>query len=79
MARSTVISTPIESRLDTARVIEYVRRRRSFTTDEVAEKFKVRRGQAAAAIAIMRIKEVVERAEPRSRNGSSHWVFTGAR
>lgn len=60
-------------KLDTNLVIQYVRRRKSFTTDEVAERFEATRGQAAATIAIMRIKTMVERAEPRVRNGSSHW------
>lgn len=63
------------SSLDTKLVIKYVRRRKSFTTDDVARRFRVSRGQAAASVAIMRIKDVVERAHPARRRGSSHWAF----
>jgi hypothetical protein len=64
-------------RLDTNQVITYVKNRKSFTTDEVATYFDVSRGQAAASIAIMRIKNVVERAVPKTKRGSSHWTFSG--
>ena len=63
--------------LNTELVIRYVKRRRSFTTDEVAARFKATRGQAAATIAIMRIKSLVVRAIPKTRSGSSHWMFAG--
>lgn len=70
---------PPSRRLSTERVIEYVRtlRGRPFTTDELARRFRVRRGQAAAAVAVLRMKHVVEPALPRARYETSHWFFTG--
>jgi len=67
-----------QQRLDTGLVIDYVKVRKTFTTDEVAMHFKASRGQAAATIAIMRIKEVVKPAVPKTKNGSSHWTFMGS-
>ncbi len=64
--------------LDSNKVLEFARKTRSFTTDGVARRFGVRRQQAAASIAILRIKEVVKPDDPaKDTNGSSRWVWTG--
>lgn len=64
-------------RLSSALVEQYACARRTFTTKEVARKFRVRNQQAAAAIAILRIKEVVEPADPPKVKGSSSWCWVG--
>lgn len=65
-------------KLNTQKVIEFAKKKGRFTTAQVASKFKATKMQAAACIAIMRIKEVVQRDTPgKTRSGSSRWIFTG--
>lgn len=68
------------SKLDSNEVLKYARRRKTFSTQQVADHFGVSKQQAAAGIAILRIKEVLERAEMAGvSNGdnSSRWTYTG--
>ncbi len=71
------MSKPRETRLDSMKVLEYVTKKaRAFTTAEVAQHFKKREQQAAAAIAILRIKEKVVPADPpKTADGVSRWVL----
>jgi hypothetical protein len=65
-------------RLDSSKVAEFARRTRRFTTDRVATQFKVTRQKAAAAIAILRIKETVEPDVPaKDPAGVSRWIWVG--
>lgn len=65
-------------RLNTEKVIAFARKKKAFTTDEVARRFKGTRMQAAACIAIMKIKGIVERSNPsKTPQGVSRWNFTG--
>lgn len=66
------------SRLDSSLVADFAKKSKTFTTDGVATKFKVGRQQAAAAIAILRIKETVEPGKPaKDEKGSSRWTWVG--
>lgn len=66
------------SRLDSKLVLKHIKKHKHFTTDQIAEYFKKTRLQAAAAIAILRIKEVVEPDDPaKDADGSSRWVYIG--
>jgi hypothetical protein len=74
------MSTQKSERLDSSKVLEWAQRRKRFSTAQVAKTFAVRPNQASAAIAILRIKQVVERDESagkQSNDKSSRWVFTG--
>ena len=67
-------------RLDSKRVLEFARKHKKFSTEQVQNAFKVRFLQAVAAINILIIKEVVERGEAPSSGApdqSSRWVYTG--
>lgn len=67
-------------RLDSRRVLEYVKKHKKFSTEQVQNAFKVRFLQAVAAINILIIKEVVERGKAPSESNpdqSSRWVYTG--
>lgn len=67
-------------RLDSRRVLEYVKKHKNFSTEQVQNAFKVRFLQAVAAINILIIKEVVERGKNPSAGNpdqSSRWVYTG--
>ena len=60
-------------RLDSAQVFKFIGKSVR-TTQEIADHFEVRGGQAAAAVAILRIKETVVPATPaKDQNGSSRW------
>lgn len=66
-------------RLDSSRVLTYARKKKRFSTMDVANKFKVKKLQASAAIAILRIKEVIVRDDPsKDADGVSLWVWTGS-
>jgi len=63
----------VTKRLDSTEVFKFIGRS-TRTTKEIADHFKVRLGQAAAAVAILRIKETVAPAEPpKSPDGYSRW------
>jgi hypothetical protein len=63
-----------KKRLDSDKVLEFAKEKTNFSTDQVARKFKVPRQQAAAAIAILRLKSLLERGEPKTAaDGSSAW------
>lgn len=65
-------------RLDSSKVAEYAKKSKIFTTDGVATHFRVGRQQAAAAIAILRIKETVHPGKPaKDPNGTSRWTWVG--
>jgi hypothetical protein len=67
-------------RLDSSKVLEYVKKHKNFSTAEIAKVFRAKHLQAAAAIAILRIKEVVDhgpKASSSSSDQSSRWVYTG--
>jgi hypothetical protein len=65
-------------KLDSDLVGKYARKYKTFTTDEVANNFKVGRRQAAAAISILRIKDQVAKATPdKTPDGISRWVWVG--
>lgn len=67
-------------KLDTTKVIAYLQKCKSkrFTTMSLANKFKVTKQQAAAGVAILRIKDIVEPDVPaKTKDGVSRWVFTG--
>ena len=69
------------SKLDSNEVLKYARRRKTFSTQQVADHFGVSKQQAAAGIAILRIKEVLDRVEATGvSNGddSSRWAYKGA-
>lgn len=67
-----------KKRLDSTKVLEWAKKKKSFTTAQVQDTFKVTKMQAAAGIAILRIKEVVEPASPpKTDTGVSRWVYTG--
>lgn len=68
----------MSKRLDTTKVIEYVKKKKRFTTMDIARQFKVSKMQGAAAVSIMRIKEIVEADTPaKTEDGVSRWVYTG--
>lgn len=61
-------------RLDSDKVLEFAKTKDTFSTDDVARRFRVPRKQAAAAIAILRLKSLLDRGEPRTaKDGSSAW------
>lgn len=67
-----------KTRLDSSKVAEFARKAKRFTTDSVATRFRVGKQQAAAAIAILRIKEVVQPDTPaKDPHGSSRWAWSG--
>lgn len=67
-----------KKRLDSSKVLEWAKKKKTFTTSDVQTIFKVTKMQAAAGIAILRIKEVVEPASPaKTDTGVSRWVYTG--
>lgn len=67
-----------KKRLDSSKVAVFAKRVKTFTTDRVASQFKVGRQQAAAAIAILRIKDQVQPAAgAKDPSGSSHWTWSG--
>ena len=62
-----------KERLDSSLVFKFIGKSVR-TTDEIAEHFKARHGQSAAAVAILRIKETVIPADPpKDQDGSSRW------
>ena len=62
--------------METDKVITFAKKRKQFSTQQVASHFKIRKRQAAACIAIMRIKGLVERGyPPETLSGSSRWVY----
>ncbi len=64
--------------LDSSKVLEHVKKVKKVTTQTVADKFKVKFQQAAAAIAILRIKEVIKPDSPsKDSNGISRWIWCG--
>ena len=68
------------ARLDSKRVLEFVKKHKKFSTEQVQDAFKVRFLQAVAAINILIIKEVVERGTAPSESNpdqSSRWVYIG--
>ena len=68
-----------ENRLESKKVAALFKKRGSvLTTEQIANHFKVKIQKAAASIAILRIKEVVEPASPpKTDTGVSRWVYTG--
>jgi hypothetical protein len=66
--------------LDSNEVLKFAQRRKKFSTKQVADHFQVGFQQAAAGIAILRIKEVLERgpASTSKSDRSSRWVYVGA-
>jgi hypothetical protein len=64
--------------LDSDKVLEFFKKRRKvLSTQDIATRFKVRPQQAAAAVAILRIKSAVEPAEPsKTLEGVSRWQLT---
>lgn len=63
-------------RLSSDKVATYCKRRKTFTTDDVATKFKVTRRHAAAPIAILRLKEWIQPADPpKTDEGVSRWTW----
>lgn len=66
------------TKLDSSKVLQFAQKEKRFTTADVVKRFRTSPGQAAAAIAILRIKEVLERDQPgKDDDGHSRWVFTG--
>jgi hypothetical protein len=57
-------------------VLTFAQKAKRFTTQGVAGRFKVPKQRAAACIAILRIKEVVE-SDGKTRDGDSKWVYCG--
>lgn len=62
-----------KKRLDSDRVLAFAKKKRAFSTDDVAREFKVGRPQAAAAIAILRLKSALKK-DGTAKDGSSAWV-----
>ncbi len=68
-----------ENKADSLDVLEWVKKRGVFSTQQVADHFGIRLMQAAANIAILRIKEVVKSMPKpeRSEDQSSRWQYCG--
>jgi hypothetical protein len=67
-----------KNRLDSQKVLAHFQKRGTLTTQQVATYHKVTPQQAAAGIAILRIKDVVEPADPpKTKDGVSRWTYTG--
>lgn len=65
-------------KLDANEVAKYAKAKKKFSTLDVVKHFKVRKMQAAAGIAILRIKEVVNPGNPaKDSAGVSQWVWVG--
>jgi hypothetical protein len=67
-------------RLDSKKVLAHIQKHKHFSSKQVARRFRVRLTQAVAAIAILRIKEVVEPGmppDPDDKDQSSRWIYTG--
>lgn len=65
-------------RLDSEKVYQYIGKSVR-TTQDIAKRFNVRAGQAAAAIAILRIKGTVVPATPKKDpHGVSRWCRTAS-
>jgi hypothetical protein len=77
--RSTKVNKD-DNKANSLEVLDWVKKRKTFSTQEVADHFGIRLMQAAANIAILRIKEVVESAPKpeRSNDKSSRWHYCGA-
>jgi hypothetical protein len=60
----------------TDHVIPFVRKVKRFSTEDVAQKFNVSSGSAAALVAILRIKSLIE-SEGKNDAGVSLWRYTG--
>jgi len=62
-------------RLNADAVLVFLKKRKTVTsTDDIANHFKVGKQQAAASVAILRIKDVVEPATPpKGPDGTSLW------
>jgi len=54
-------------------ILPWAKKRKSFTTGQVAEKFKVTVGQARALVAILRIKKDVLPSKGKGADGTSEW------
>jgi hypothetical protein len=63
-------------RLDSDKVLSFAKTKKRFSTDDVARKFSVGRQQAAAAIAILRLKSLLNK-DPQGAgpDGSSRWIL----
>lgn len=57
-------------------VAEYAKRRKRFSTGDVVEQFGVTPGSAAALVAILRIKEVIE-PDGKANDNTSRWRHVG--
>jgi len=65
-------------RLDSRKVQAWAEKRKAavFTTAQVADKFKVTFRQAAAGVAILRLREVLDPAQPpKTKDGISRWTL----
>jgi len=73
-------SSKTSDRLDANRVLEFAKKHKKFSTEQLAKALGVRPQQAAAGIAICRIKEKLDHGQvPPSSNPdqSSRWLYTG--
>ena len=68
-----------EVKADSMDVLAYIQKRGVVSTAEVAAKFKIRTTQAAANLAILRIKDAIEpAAKPeKSKDKTSRWQVKG--
>jgi len=63
------------NRVDSMEVLAFIEKRGVVSTDQVAAKFKIRPQQAAANLAILRIKDKIQPAQKPdgSKDRSSRW------
>lgn len=67
--------TTESKRLDAEKVEESFRTSQVFSTQDVADRFKVRPQQAAAALAICRLRGRLDPSHGKNAHGSSLWRF----
>jgi hypothetical protein len=77
--RTNKTKSKSDHKADSLEVLDWIKKRGTFSTKQVADHFGIRLMQAAANIAILRIKEVVKpMPKPeRSEDHSSRWVYCG--
>ena len=77
MKMSTKKSTSSDNKANSLDVLEWIKKRKLVSTNEIAAHFGIRPMQAAANVAILRIKNAVEPAQipERSNDQSSRWSY----